>query len=66
MIKFFCGGMIGRIGNIVWCNGADQCANEYLNTLLSGGHTRFGACWLLSPEHAEGFCRVLTPREVRL
>lgn len=64
MITFFYGGMIGRIGNVVWFCGADQCADEYRNTLATGGHTRFGVCRLLTPEYADAFCRVLTRAEV--
>ena len=65
MITFFCGGMIGRFGNIVWCCGSDQHAVEYHNTIATGGHNRFGAYRLLSPKLADTFCRVLTRTEVQ-
>jgi len=50
------GGMAGRIGNFVWCCGSDRVADRYENSLLTGAD-RFGACWLLSPEQADAFCR---------
>lgn len=62
MISFFSGGMIGRIGNIVWCCGSDQHPDRHYNAWQTGGHDRFGACYLLSPEYANAFCRVLTPQ----
>jgi len=55
VISIFCGGMVGRIGNIVWSCGADQHADPYHNSLRTG-HARFGHCWLLTPEHADTFC----------
>lgn len=48
--------MAGRIGNIVWCCGTDVHADNYTNSLLTGV-SRFGYCWLLSPEHADTLCR---------
>jgi hypothetical protein len=60
MISVFPGGMGGRIGNIVWCCGSDQHANQYQNSLYTG-HARFGNCLLLKPAHADTLCSWLSP-----
>jgi|GEM_PF-3294767 len=56
MITISRGGMAGRFGNVVWCCGADIHADDYTNSLTTGV-SRFGSCLLLSPEHADTFCR---------
>jgi hypothetical protein len=56
MISFSKGGIAGRIGNFAWCCGSDILPDDYRSSLLNGV-SRFGSCFLLSPQAADIYSR---------
>lgn len=58
-LEFSHGGMIGSFGHIVWINGSDQYADEYTNTIETGGFCRFGSIFVTRPETDENVRRFL-------